>query len=122
MKINCIFSVLHNQLGRMRPIVVSAKFGDIYQVVKKGDVVVDVLTKDDIECAYKASSELCEQEKKLYEQLKNDLLQKFDLHNHDSVEIVPGLQYDCIVNTNTCTPAGCAQKIYDCFHQFISFS
>ncbi len=116
-------ALLHNQPGRMRPIVVSAKFGDIYQVAKKGDVVVDALTKNNVEFAYKVSSELCEQEKKLYEQLKGDLVSKFDLHNRDYVEITPCLQYDYIVSSSTSTLAECAQKIYDCvFYQSISFS
>ncbi len=105
---------LENDPGRERPMIVSLKFADIYHNASSEDLVIDVLSREDVKRTYEPTGELSTDEVKQYEDMKESMLSKFDLHDKQCVKITPCLQYDCIVNTASCTPEGCAQKIHDC--------
>ena len=92
--------------------VVALRFGDTYKARKSDEEEsLGVLSRQEIEMAYKVPAGALQQERRMFEKTKSDLIKSFGLKNKKSVCIVPKLKYDCVVDTSKYSSLECARKI-----------
>jgi chloramphenicol 3-O-phosphotransferase len=103
---------LNNNLCNIRSRSIALRLDDIYRVRKShDDVVLGVLSPKDVEVAYDAAQREWYEDAAAFAQVKSNLLSRFGLNRLDIVEVVPHLNYDCIVDTSQHSSEQCSNQI-----------